>query len=463
MSVFDDDGSDTPAEGGTSPAGENAAKGKALPIRPELRYWRVVDVDDARAGSPSAAANKPESTEAADETIEGEAVVLDAAAERGLGVTSPHAAGDAPAPDEGIVIDEAMASVGAGPAPGHTRSGDDSQDQVDSILIAGLPDRTLTLEPGAPSVLVVSLLNNGAQPAVFDISIEGWVRESWLPAGGIHVPVLPGERVAVTTAITPPRHPTTTAGEFPFYVVVRSPQHLRRVTRLRGTLIIRPYTDFTIGRLAPPSAAVHPLRRRSLFTLALANQSNHPLALQVKGQGVGLDVGFDFNDDPAQPWQPGPAVVELAPGAGMELFVRTQVRSGPLFATRPVPAAIRVVGSVVDELRPPRSASAEMVYHSLIRPWHLGLAIAASLLLLVASGTMAIAARFLLDTSARTQDGRDVAATAPAPVVIVLNQAAPQGSAAAPSTSAQQPPAAQNPVTVDGLPVVRADQVTAPG
>lgn len=474
--VEEPDDRNTPGDQGPSPTG--AGKGKSLPIRPELRNWRVVDVDDANARKVPPNLPPPLAT---DETIEGEAVVLDDAARTVLG--DPHT-GDL---DEGIVIDEAMASVGAGRAVSNEAGGaphtgplvtasstassmpssmGEQEDRIDSVLIAGLPDPELTLEPGSSTTLIVSLLNNGPSPAVFDIGLEGWVRESWLPPGGVHVPVLPGERVAATIAITPVRHPTTVAGQFPFYVVVRSPQYPRRVTRLRGTLLIRPYTDFTVGKLMPGAASVHPLRRRALYTLAVSNMSNHPLSLMLKGQGIGLDVNFDFNDDPGQPWQKGPAVVELAPGAGLELFMRAQVKSGPIFSTRPVTAAVRVVGSVVDELRPPRSANAELIYHSLIRPWHLALAVATSLLLLIASGTMAIAARFLLDSTAFSPNARANPVPTPAPVVIVLNQEAPQTDETLPSASgppAQMTGGEQGPSTVDGLPVVRADQVTSPG
>jgi soluble lytic murein transglycosylase-like protein len=116
----------------------------------------------------------------------------------------------------------------------------------------------------------------------------------------------------------------------------------------------------------------------------------------------------------------------------------------------------------MDELRPPRSASAELIYHTLIRPWHLGATVAASALLLIASGVLAIAARMLLDTTPGTASIADAAQPAPAPVVIVLNQAPPDSAA---NTAAALPsgPTVQNPVTVDGMPVVRADQVTAPG
>jgi hypothetical protein len=49
------------------------------------------------------------------------------------------------------------------------------------------------------------LLNNGAQPALFRVYVEGWIDEQWLIDGAQHVSLRPGERATVRIALMPPR------------------------------------------------------------------------------------------------------------------------------------------------------------------------------------------------------------------------------------------------------------------
>ena len=93
---------------------------------------------------------------------------------------------------------------------------------VDSILIAGLPERTVTVKPGSASQLVVSLLNNGSQPVTFDVHVEGWVRDGWLPEGTHHIAMQPGERNALRITLAPPHNSDSLAREVPLLIFVRS-------------------------------------------------------------------------------------------------------------------------------------------------------------------------------------------------------------------------------------------------
>ena len=245
-----------PADNRKIPAAEFTDSGVDGPrrLREYLQNWQVLDstdtsstITDALADTTRESAESARVTETSTfDAIDGEATVLSESAVKAARAIA--GAGDPNAPD----FDETEADV------------------VDSILIAGLPERTVTVKPGSASQLVVSLLNNGSQPVTFDVHVEGWVRDGWLPEGTHHVSMQPGERNALRITFAPSHSPDSLAGEFPLVIVVRSQQYRRRVTRLHAKLIIRPFTDFALGKLEDRQ-----LRRtrgaHSIFTLPVTN------------------------------------------------------------------------------------------------------------------------------------------------------------------------------------------------
>jgi len=440
-----------PAEPGKIPAAEFTDSGAdgARRLREHLQNWQVLDPVDPDDTTSESSTLETSTFDA----IEGEATVLSESA-----------------------VNAARAIAGAGDPEDPDL--DAQVDVVDSILIAGLPERTVTVKPGSASQLVVSLLNNGSQPVTFDVHVEGWVRDGWLPEGTHHIAMQPGERNALRITFAPPHSPDSLAGEFPLVIVVRSQQYRRRVTRLHARLIIRPFTDFALGKLEDRQ-----LRRtrsaQSIFTLPVTNESNHPISVQVQAQTIGLDTESGWLDPKVfsfgnmergkhgDGWLPNPTVLPLKTGETREVALRIKPRKAPLFGGRAIDASVRVTASVVGEVRMPRSATAEMEYTPPVKPWHLALAAAASMLLLVITGIAALGTTLFLNSSARTAAGTN------APIVIVLNQNAPtsavQGVAqgvfptvgGSDTGTAQGGPVAES--APGNVPVVTADQITNPG
>lgn len=361
-------------------------------------------------------------------------------------------------------------------------------DVVDSILIAGLPQRVVSVKPGGSSQLVVSLLNNGNQPATFDVHVEGWVRDGWIPEGAHHVAMQPGERNALRITFAPPHDPSALAGEFPLVIVVRSPQHKRRVTRLHAKLVIHPYTEFVLGKLEDRQLR-RTRRAQTIFTLPITNQSNHPIAVQLQAQTIGLTTECSWLDPKTlslsgfaqgkrgDGWLPNPTVLSLSTGETREIALRVEPHKAPLFGGQPIDASVRVTVSVVGEVRVPRSATAELEYNPPIKPWHMAMAAAASLLLLITTGVVALGASLLLRPTTASIGGQT------APIVIVLNQNAPtnavqavaqgvlpahEGDAAGNAASGEQSAGEDaagnaNADTSPGVLQVTADQITNPG
>ena len=387
------------------------------------------------------------------------------------GETAQDDAAEARAPQE--IEGEATLVAGAPATDTPGREADGAQaipDRVDDLIIVTLPTRALSVRPGATATLPVELLNNSAQPAHFDLHVEGWIDESWLNHRDQHLLLGPGERATLQIAIAPPRRPTSSAGEYPFAVVTRSPEHPRRVSRLGARLTVQPYVDFTLGRLQPARAAIGPLRRQAAFVLPVANLGNDKVALQVRGQAVGADCLFVFRQqdggqDQGQP-QANTARIELEAQQTAQLEVRVGLRSPAWFGAGTAAIPISVAVGAAGQSKLPRTASAELVSAPLVRPWHLllggGLLMAAMLAALV----LAFGAQLYLRMAAAPAQLPAASAPAPAqPIVIVLNQLAPTpASAVSPAGAAPAPlSSAEAAAEIAALPVVSADQVTGPG
>jgi soluble lytic murein transglycosylase-like protein len=471
--------------------------------RPELMNWQVLEEESRRAyfarGAPSrsraaaavdaqargAPPTEPAAQDAATATaetdaIDGQAFLVDEPRNAQVPLTA-HTTAAPPDPTADHATETAANNAADNVAI----------DQVDSILIASLPERQLVVRPGGTTTLVVSLLNNGSLPALFDVHVEGWIHESWLPEPPHPLLLKPGERAAATITLAPPRNAITTAGEFPIFVVVRSTQYLRRSTRLGATLHILPFTEFGVGRLMPATAPLGAFRRSAVFALPATNLSNHPITLSLQGQAAGLPCHFEFRRAvalrPVSPqlarsdggWEPDPVLLDLQPDEIADLLVRVTVTSAPLFGTRPVAVPFRVVAGVEGEARPPRTAAGDVAYMPPVRAWHLLAAGLASVMLLALMGLLAVGARLLLESS-RVAPQQAVSAPV-APVVIVLNQSVPLSpgaastpAAALPSTTLLAPaPAAQGASTANtagasaaasnSLPQVQPNMVTRPG
>jgi soluble lytic murein transglycosylase-like protein len=334
-------------------------------------------------------------------------------------------------------------------------------DQVDTIIIAGLPERRIVVQPGNRATLVVSLLNNGPEAALFDVNLEGWIHESWLPDGPRKVSVRPGERTAALLTIAPPRHGSISAGEYLIVIVVRSPQYGRRVTRLRATLVVEPFCALSVGNLHPASVELGSIQRDVTLSWPITNQGNQPLTLQTHGQSVGPSLHFDFRHPSSPNWIASPAVVDLAPQQTLDLMVRATIQDAPLFALQPLQGALRLFATPTVEAHPPRAADADFVYRPLIKPWHLAVLATAAALLLMTTGMIALAARLVLGTVGAPS----APAVAAPPVVIVLNQQPPQSPGAeivAGDEGVRTIPADLS-AAEPGVPIVQPGQVTRPG
>lgn len=391
-------------------------------------------------------------------------------------------------PDEPTIEIEGEATVlapapAASPTPGTTLA--PIADRLDDLIVAGLDQRQLTVAPGESVAVRVALLNQGELHARFVVQVEGWVDEQWItitrgdetssPEAALWLH--PDERAMVTVNIAPPRTVASTAGDHPFAVVIRAEQYSDHVSRLGATLTILPYFDLALGPAQPSTPQVSWRKRTTNLRLPVTNLSNTEATLFVQGHDAQRRCQITFRDpDPAKPSHPRRITLRLAAGETHHLVVHIRPPRPPVLSVRPRPLSIRLAAGISKGQQTPLAAFVTLHRRPLIGVWPLlGLL---SLLAVGVSGaillTALVATMFSQVASRPTPQPQPLPAAQPQPITIIVNLAQPAPTSGAP---VQLPPISEQPlapiVTEIGpapaqagdssAPIVRPDQVTAPG
>jgi hypothetical protein len=421
-----------------------------LPV--QLRNWRVLEDVSARQTPPVEI----------EVEIEGEATVLEERPDDRLDARLEDRSSDAARPYAGEI-----------------------REQLDGVVIALLAQRRLEVTPGEAAALEVTLVNNGAWSALFEVTVEGWIDERWCDDLPVRAQLQPGEHYPLTITLTPPREPSCQAGEHPLAVVVRSPRYAGHVTRLAATVVVRPFVAFTFGPLRPRRLSTSWFQRSATLLAPLTNQGNVPATFQLhaldrRGQcdyrflaGANAE-GMDSAKLVVPPGQTVQAALEVQPVA--QPWVRLFPQVTPFRVTA------RPVDGAVDDADQRQSLDAEVSCAPLVGPWGLAALGLLALVALVGSGLAGLTLLLALRTPQPPATSAPVAGAASAPVlalVLKIDEPVPTGlnpSGLNPAQMQSGAPLVQpgdvtapgsapgdGPATVDGAPVVRAEQVTAPG
>lgn len=410
-----------------------------------------------------------------------------------FGATGPVAEVDPVVEIDGeatIVDTPTVASSDVGPAVSVAAIAD----QQDRLIGLGLDARRYVVEPGETVTLNVELLNNGPSPARFEVNIEGWIDEAWTPDLPVRVHLTAGEARTIQVTLTLPRGTATQAGEVAFAVTAQTARYVDHVARVGAILAIARHTAFQLGSPQPRRAQTSWLRRSTVVHVPLHNQSNHAVRFALRGFGpskTGQPAHFTFYspqaamsfiDDEAMGGigQQGHDIIHAEPGASLLVPVQIEPADRPWVGLFPRAMTYRLAARLLDEPAQPRTVEGQIGIAPLIGPWQMGIAAMLALVALVGMGLTGLA--LLLALRSPTVPVLDpavessVAATPvpPAVFVIQLEQPAPTRAPDGALPAAQLPPAAMSaaPSSSQGsegalampiAPVVRADQVTAPG
>jgi soluble lytic murein transglycosylase-like protein len=440
----------------STPEGEPA---ELTRIPPPLRNWQVLDAAEHAAQSSFARKADPDPT---DEIYRGTIIDGEARIIRAVDSASTH---------------------GEEPVPGGLLP--PIRDHVDEFVAAQLPARRLVVTPGEAVELVVEVANQGRWAALFEVSLEGWIDESWcadLP-GRVHLE--PGMRRSISLVIAPPRTHTCRAGEHPMAVVVRAARYPNHLTRLAAVLVVEPYIALKVGTPQPREVRTSWFSPAATLHLPLHNEGNSPATVHVQGADAARQVDFTFlagsaafaeDHAPESAWA-GSAQIVLGPGQSVSLPVEVRPRRKPLIGLTAQPMPLRFVARVATEPPLRRTAEGVVAVAPLIGPWQMAIGGVLMIVALFGTGLAGLALLVALRSAAAGAPApQPVPVATPAPpavtFVIQMNQpvptpgaapaALPGGEAATGDLVVTQPQAEVR-VQPSVAPVVRADQITAPG
>ena len=214
-----------------------------------------------------------------------------------------------------------------------------------------LEDAALTLAPGQPAPLRLTLANLGTVVDHFSIEVEGapleWVRQ---PADAIQL--MPGVQAPVVLTVTAPRTSASRAGEYQVTLRVRSRENPAEVGVAHGRWTVLPFTAPSLT-LAPKRAAG---RGQARFTTTLRNDGNAPIQCALRAE----------DDEHALRYRFEPPEVTLDPGA--QVNVPTTVTGPRRWFGRGQTRSFTVGAAVVGGEGPP-VATGQFVQMPIIPAW----------------------------------------------------------------------------------------------
>jgi hypothetical protein len=211
---------------------------------------------------------------------------------------------------------------GLQPVPGAERAG--------GVRIEVGLEATLTLTPGQPAVVKVTLENLGITVDHLTVTVEG-VDKDWVQGSPPVVQLNPKASATVTLTIHVPRSPQSLAGDYE--VTVRATSRVNPaesgVAHARWTVL--PF-DATRLDIAPVRDSG---RTRGAYTVTIQNDGNASVSYTLSGVDHGQGLTFRFESEQVSV-DPGSSVrVTLTVGASLRLVGSTQPHS---FNVRAEPA-----------------------------------------------------------------------------------------------------------------------------
>jgi hypothetical protein len=183
-------------------------------------------------------------------------------------------------------------------------------EQSDDYVVTELSEDAWEVDVEQPAKCRLTIINGGDRVASFYVSVEG-VDAGWVYIDSRQVNLYEGDRATVSIAITPPRAPTSLAGQHPLAIVVTSPTYPGHFSRQVATLTINPYYEFAVGEMSPKALALSWSRPEGAVTVPIRNNGNNASQFVLDAADDERKCSFEFE-------VPGEEVT-LATRAGLSL------------------------------------------------------------------------------------------------------------------------------------------------
>ena len=153
--------------------------------------------------------------------------------------------------------------------------------------------KTLTITPGQPASIQITLTNVGQTVDWFTPTVEG-VPPEWVQGAGQEVQLNPGMQESVNFVINVARHPGNRARDYPVIIRARSREQPQDFSTTHGTWIVQPFREDAL-RLEPRRATG---RGKADYTVALNNGSNSGTRYILSGDDDEQKLTYQFHVNP---------------------------------------------------------------------------------------------------------------------------------------------------------------------
>ena len=260
-------------------------------------------------------------------------------------------------------------------------------DQIDEVLMAELSQRDSTVECEQTATYPLTVINGGDIVAAFDVAVEG-LEPGWVVIEPASVNLNEGKRATITVAITPPRAPASRAGTHHFAIVVTSPDHPSRVTRLGATININPFYAFAVSDLSPRQVNTgwRKQARTAVTNLTLVNKGNAEAVYRVDGEDDQHGCTFEYQQPSTGSGRSARQTeLRLLPDTAAALAIYVAPVKRRLIGFRKQSYSLTVTSLPLSGQQTPRSVLGQLQAAPLIGPWVLlgMLGVVAMLLVLI--------------------------------------------------------------------------------
>ncbi len=279
----------------------------------------------------------------------------------------------------------AAAPAEAAPAPDSRETAQAAAlffDQTDEYIVAEVSEREWTVDVEESAACQLTITNGGRIVASFHVAVEG-VDPSWVSISTPQVNLNEYDEAVVTIVITPPRHPTSSAGLHRLAIVVTSPEYPGHFARMSAQLWINPYYSFSVGELSPRRQTVSWRKPSAQASIAVHNKGNGVVPCVLDGADDERACSFEFQAPGHEASLSGQAQFPLAPDESVTIPLSITPLSRKLVAARARLHPFTITASLAEGDQSPIAVGGQLSNKPVFGPLHVFLAMVLLVVLVV--------------------------------------------------------------------------------
>lgn len=255
-------------------------------------------------------------------------------------------------------------------------------DESDELIVTEVPVREWVIDVEQTVVCQMTLINGGRIVAGFDIRVQG-LDQDWVLVSSPQLSLYEGARATVAISISPPRMPSSRAGEHRFAIVVTSPNYPGHVSRTTARLVINPYYEFGVEELAPKQQSVSWSKQTGQTLFSLTNLGNSRTLFMLEGADDERACNFEFQVPGQLARQSGQVGLHLSPDESLTLPIYITPADRRLVSLRKHKYAFSITASMTGSDQMPRTVMGQLKSAPLLGPWHVLLSTISLLALII--------------------------------------------------------------------------------